>query len=366
MAWIYERTGWPEFSWRIGDLAAALGAARHAQGRLLGRMEGLGFELRSEAGLAVLTGDAINTSSIEGERLDPGEVRSSIARRLGLDAAGLPEPGRGVEGLVDVLLDAARNFREPLSRERLFDWHASLFPAAHPRMVVGGWRTDADGPMQVVSGPIGARRVHFEAPGAHLIDQEIDAFLEWFNAESRIDPVIKAGVAHFWFVTIHPFDDGNGRIARAIADLCLARADGLSDRFYSMSTQIEAERKHYYLQLESQQRGDIDITPWLSWFIACLDRSIACAEDVLAGVLRKARLWAMLADRPVNTRQRLIINRMLDGFKGYMTNAKYAKIAKCSSDTALRDIRSLIEFGVLVQNPGKGRSTSYRLTDPPG
>ncbi|TVR98926.1 MAG: Fic family protein [Phycisphaerales bacterium] len=365
MIWIHERTAWPDLSWRSDELAAPLAAVRHAQGRLLGRMEGLGFELRAEAGLAVLTGDAVKTSAIEGERLDPEAVRSSIARRLGLDAAGLPEPGRAVDGLVDVLLDAVRNFRDPLTRERLFEWHASLFPIAHPRMVVGGWRTDAEGPMQVVSGPIGARRVHYEAPAAHRIEKEVGVFLDWFNADSGIDPVLMAGAAHFWFVTIHPFDDGNGRIARAIADMCLARADGLPDRFYSMSTQIEAERKDYYRELELRQRGDTDITPWLEWFIACLGRSIVRAEGVLAGVLGKARLWAKLADRPVNPRQRLIINRMLDGFKGYMTTAKYAKIAKCSSDTALRDIRALVEYGVLVQNPAKGRSTSYRLADPP-
>ena len=360
MPYIHEKRGWPDLAWDVDTLTQSLAAARHNQGRLLGRMEAHGFDVRSQASLAVLTSDVVKSSAIEGENLDPQQVRSSIARRLGLDAAGLPKASRDVDGVVEMMLDATRNFRKPLTRKRLFDWHASLFPTGRNgmyRITVGAWRTKASGPMQVVSGPMGRERVHFEAPSAERLESEMSKFLKWFNAPASIDPVLKAAVAHFWFVTIHPFEDGNGRIARAIADMALARADGMADRFYSMSSQIEAERKEYYLRLESAQRGDVDITRWLAWFLGCLDRAIGGADKLLATVLDKARMWERINRRPVNERQRLVINRMLDGFKGFLSTSKYAKLAKCSTDTALRDIRELLQRGILVQNEGGGRST---------
>lgn len=365
--YIHERVGWPRLTWEIESLAGPLAAVRHKQGRLLGTMESLGFGLREEASLEALTSDVVKSSAIEGESLDPKEVRSSIARRLGLDVAGLPRPGRDVEGIVEVMLDATQRFDAPLTSERLFAWHAALFPTGRSgmqRIAAGAWRTGEAGPMQVVSGPIGRETVHYEAPSAERLDLEMSRFLEWFNDPPSTDPVLRAGVAHFWFVTIHPFDDGNGRIARAIADMSLARADGSRQRFYSMSSQIEAERKQYYSRLESAQRGDLDITRWLDWFLACLDRSIDRAGQSLASVLRKAKVWQAVNRRPVNERQRLLINHLLNDFKGSLTTSKYAKIAKCSADTALRDIRDLVERGILVQNPGAGRSTSYRLVEP--
>jgi len=332
----------------------------------LGRMESLGFDLKAEASLAVLTSDVVTSSAIEGEVLNPEEVRSSIARRLGMDVAGLPTAGRNVEGMVEMLLDATRSFDNPLSKERLFDWHAALFPTGRSgmrRIEVGAWRTKESGPMQVVSGPIGREKVHFEAPEAARLDAEMDRFIDWFNKPASLDPVLKAGIAHFWFVTIHPFDDGNGRIARAIADMMLARADGTKDRFYSMSSRIEAERKDYYLRLEAAQRGELDITSWLEWFLGCLERAIEGARHTLAAVLQKALIWQRINRQPVHDRQRLVINRMLNGFEGFLSTSKYAKLAKCSSDTALRDIQELVDRGILVRNPGGGRSTNYRLAD---
>lgn len=330
-------------------------------------METLGFDLRAEASLTTLTEEVVKSSAIEGEYLNPEEVRSSIARRLGLDAAGLPGPSREIEGVVEMMLDATRNFDDPLTEERLFGWHAALFPTGRSgmhRIVVGALRTGDTGPMQVVSGPIGHERVHFEAPAAGSLEAELKRFLEWFNGSSEVDPVLKAGVAHFWFVTIHPFEDGNGRIARAIADMVLSQADGTKDRFYSMSSGIEEVRREYYHELESAQRGDLDITRWLAWFLRRLDRTIEDADHILGPVLHKAKLWQRINLRPVNERQRRIINRMLDNFQGHLTTSKYAKLAKCSNDTALRDIRELLERGILVKNPGGGRSTSYHLTDP--
>lgn len=371
----HQRPDWPRFTWSGDALTDRLAAVRHRQGLLLGRMRSMGFDLRSEASLEVLISDVVKSSAIEGERLNPEEVRSSIARRLGLETAGLAVPGRDVEGVVEMMLDATQKFDEPLTAERLFGWHASLFPTGRSgmgRITVGAWRTDASGPMQVVSGPIGKERVHFEAPAAERLDADMTMFLEWFNAARLppmvstgrpVDPVIVAGIAHLWFVTIHPFDDGNGRIGRAIADMALARADGTKERFYSMSSQIEAERRDYYAILESTQRSGLDITRWLEWFLGCLGRSIDSAESILERVIRKAEIWQRLAGHTVNDRQRLILNRMLDDFKGFMTTSKYAKMAKCSSDTALRDIRELVAWGALVQNPGSGRSTSYRIAD---
>jgi Fic family protein len=367
VTYIYDLSDWPDFTWDAGALSAPLAEVRHKQGRLLGRMEALGFDLRSEATLTTLTADVVKSSAIEGEKLNQAEVRSSIARRLGLDAAGLPKAGRDVEGIVEMMLDATQNNHLPLTRRRLLDWHAALFPTGRTgmhRIVVGDWRKGASGPMQVVSGPIGREKVHFEAPGADRLEAEMKSFLRWFNAPGSIDLVLRAGMAHLRFVTIHPFEDGNGRTARAIAGMVLARSDGAKDRFYSMSAQIEAERNNYYSELEAAQRRDLDITPWLLWFLGCLDRAIAGADSVLAGVIRKARVWDRVGRHAVNERQRLVINRMLDGFEGLLSTSKYAQLAKCSTDTALRDINALVEAGILVQNTAGGRSTSYRLTDP--
>lgn len=365
--WIHEHQNWPDFTWDAEALASKLADIRYAQGHLLGRMEGLGFELKREASLSTLTNDVVKSSAIEGENLNPEEVRSSIARRLGIDIAGLIPASRDVEGIVEMMLDATQQFYKPLTKDRLFDWHAALFPTGRSGMhkiTVGGWRTVEAGLMQVVSGPIGKEKVHFEAPTAERLDKEMGAFFAWLAGEDDTDPVIRAGIAHLWFVTIHPFEDGNGRIARAIGDMALARADGTQDRFYSLSSQIEAERKQYYDQLETQQRATPDITDWLSWFLDCLGRAISNAETTLGNVLFKAQLWEMINQKPVNDRQRLIINRMLeDDFEGFMNTSKYAKLAKCSNDTALRDIQELKERGIFIQNPGGGRSTSYRLPD---
>lgn len=351
-------------TWNDAKLSALLADVRHRQGRLLGRMEGLGFRLRSEANLSTLTADVVKSSAIEGEKLDSEEVRSSIARRLGLDYGGAAVASRDVEGIVEVMLDATQNFSQELTSERLFGWHAALFPTGRSgmhRITVGAWRPVEAGAMQIVSGPIGREQVHFEAPSAEKLAHEMATFLEWFEMRNGVDPVVKAGVAHFWFVTIHPFEDGNGRIGRAIADMALARADGTAERFYSMSSQIESERKDYYLQLERGQRNGLEVTTWLEWFLGCLGRAIARADETLAGVLRKARLWENVNQQPVNERQRKVINKLLDGFEGKLTSSKYAKIAKCSEDTALRDIRALVERGVLVKNEAGGRSTSYAL-----
>ncbi len=365
--WIHEHQDWPNLTWDAAALASKLADIRHRQGRLLGRMEALGFELKREANLGTLTNDVLKSSAIEGENLNRKEVRSSIARRLGIDIAGLVPSSRDVEGIVEMMLDATQRHSDPLTEDRLFGWHAALFPTGRSgmhRITVGGWRTVEAGTMQVVSGPFGKEKIHFEAPSAERLDAEMTSFLAWFEGENDMDPVIKAGIAHFRFVTIHPFEDGNGRIARAIGDMTLARADGTQDRFYSLSSQIEAERKLYYDQLEKQQRATPDITDWLSWFLECLGQAIANAETTLGNVLYKARLWDVINRKPVNDRQRLIVNRMLeDDFEGFINTSKYAKLAKCSNDTALRDIQELKERGILVQNPGGGRSTSYRLPD---
>jgi Fic family protein len=364
--WIYENQNWPNFKWDSEALATKLADLRYRQGRLLGRMEGLGFDLRQEASLSTLTSDIVKSSAIEGENLNSDEVRSSIARRLGLDIAGLIPAGRNVEGIVEVMLDATQHFSKPLTNDRLFDWHAALFPTGRSgmhRIIVGGWRTNDAGPMQVISGPIGRETIHFEAPSSDRLENETQAFLVWFSKSGDIDPVLKAGIAHFWFVTIHPFEDGNGRIARAIGDMALARADGSSDRFYSLSTQIESDRKNYYQQLEKQQRSSLEMTGWLEWFLDCLGSAISNAEKALGNVLFKAQLWERINKNPVNERQRVIINRMLENdFKGHMNTSKYATMGKCSNDTALRDIQNLKKRGIFIQNPGAGRSTSYRLS----
>ena len=368
MSYIHENPDWPNLRWDDAKLLPLLADVRHRQGRLLGRMEGLGFRLRAEASLTTLTADVIKSSAIEGAVLDAEQVRSSIARRLGLDFGGKVQASRDVEGVVEMMLDATQKYAQPLTAERLFSWHASLFPTGRSgmrRITVGAWRPADIGPMQVVSGPMGRERVHFEAPAADRLQHEVSVFLDWFGAANGIDPVLKAGIAHFWFVTIHPFEDGNGRISRAIADMALARAEGTIERFYSMSAQIEAEKKQYYLNLEQSQKGGTDITSWLEWFLGCLGRAVAGAEDGLASVLRKAKIWELInSQSPVNERQRKVINRLLDGFEGKLSTSKYAKLVQCSGDTALRDIKILLDRGILIQDAGGGRNTSYHLVEP--
>ncbi len=362
--YIYQRPGWPEFTWDQERLINPLASVRHKQGKLIGYMSALGFPIQAEAILQTMTLDVIKSNEIEGEILAPEQVRSSIARRLGIDTFNLVPVDRDVEGVVDVLFDATQHFTAPLTKERLFNWHGALFPTGrsgmHP-ITVADWRTGDAGPMQVVSGPMGRERVHFQAPDAVHLDAEMHLFLDWFNGNGALDPVVKAAVAHLWFVTIHPFDDGNGRIARTIADMQLARADGSAQRFYSMSAQIRNERNAYYDALERTQRSELNITDWLAWFLGCLDRAVSATEDVLAGVLRKARYWTWLANVSLNERQRLLLNKLLDGFTGKLTTSKWAKIAKCSQDTALRDIQQLVEQGILVKESAGGRSTSYEL-----
>jgi Fic family protein len=363
-AYIHDLAGWPQFRWSQENLAQLLAAVRHRQGRLIGRMEALGFDLRAEAVLRTLTEDVVKSSEIEGELLDRQQVRSSLARRLGIDIGALTPADRHVEGVVEMVLDATAHYDAPLTAERLFGWHAALFPTGRSgisKITVGAWRTERSGAMQVVSGPAGRERVHFEAPAAVRLGREMRAFLDWFNAADAVDPVLKAAIAHLWFVTIHPFEDGNGRIARAIADLELARSEHSAQRFYSMSAQIQQERTAYYDILEATQKGDLDITPWLQWFLRCLDRAFSGAETILASVLGKARFWERHAGASLNERQRTIINRLLDGFEGKLTSSKWARLCKCSQDTASRDIADLLKRGILLKDAAGGRSTSYSL-----
>jgi Fic family protein len=362
--YLHELKDWPRFHWSAERIAATLASVRHRQGRLIGHMEALGFELRQEAVLQTLTADVLKSSEIEGEKLDAAQVRSSIARRLGMDIGALTPADRNVEGVVEMMLDATLHFDRKLTQERLFAWHASLFPTGRSGMTkipTGAWRDDSAGPMQVVSGPMGKERVHFEAPPADRVPGEMSAFLGWFEGKDAIDPVLKAGLAHLWFVTIHPFHDGNGRIARAFADMALARSENSPQRFYSMSAQIRQERKAYYEILEHTQKGTMDVTPWMDWFLGCLGRAIDGAQETLGAVLAKARFWDRFKGVQFNERQQLTINRLLDGFEGKLTTSKYAKLAKCSQDTAYRDILALVDHGVLVQNPEGGRSTNYSL-----
>lgn len=364
--YIHQLPKWPGLHWDHGVLAAPLAALRHRQGRLVGRMEALGFPLRGEAMLQTLTQEVVKSSEIEGEILQQAQVRSSIARRLGIEIGALTPADRDVEGVVEMMLDATQNYRQPLTNERLFGWHAALFSTGRSGMrkiTVGAWRNDASGPMQVVSGAVGKERVHYEAPRAAKLPGEMKMFLDWFEARDDTDPVLKAGIAHLWFVTIHPFDDGNGRIARVIADMALARSDDSAQRFYSMSAQIRQERDAYYDMLEATQKDGLDITPWLEWFLSCLDRAFDGAESTLANVLRKAEFWKKHADHAFNERQRDILNRLLEGFEGKLTSSKYANIEKTSPDTALRDITDLVERGVLIKDQGGGRSTSYSLAE---
>jgi Fic family protein len=363
--YIHELAEWPNFRWDQGPLAQRLAGVRHRQGRLLGRMESLGFALRADAVLTTLTEDVLKSSEIEGDILNKDQVRSSIARRLRMDIGALTPADRHVEGAVEMMLDATQNYVKPLTDERLFAWHAALFPTGRSGMSkinVGAWRDESTGPMQVVSGPLGREHVHYQAPSATRLHQEMTAFLKWVAGESpALDPVLKAALAHLWFVTVHPFDDGNGRIARAIADMALAQSEKSPQRFYSMSAQIRLERNAYYQVLEFTQKGDLDISAWLHWFLDCLERAIAGAEDTLAAVMHKARFWESVKEQPLNLRQRKVITLMLDGLEGTLTSTKWAKLTKASPDTALRDINDLVARGVLVKDVGGGRSTSYLL-----
>ena len=362
--YLHQRPEWPVFRWREDAIVAPLASVRHRQGKLLGRMGALGFELRNEAVLATLTTDVVKSSQIEGENLDQAQVRSSIARRLGMEIAGLVPADRNVDGVVEMMLDATQRFDAPLGEERLFGWHAALFPTGYSglhKLRVGHWRDDATGPMQVVSGPYGREKVHFEAPEASRLPTEMATFLAWIDGDAPLDPVLRAALAHLWFVTVHPFEDGNGRIARAIADLALARSEGQAERFYSMSAAIQQRRKSYYDILEHTQKGDVDVTDWLLWFLACLDAAIGQSEEILATVFTKAKFWDAHREADMNPRQRLMLNRLLDEFEGKLNTSKWAKMAKCSQDTALRDIEGMIALGVLAKEPAGGRSTSYVL-----
>lgn len=364
MPYIHERKNWPDFTWDGPALSEELTAAHRLQQKLLSRMEQLGFRLRSEANLQSLTEEVLKSSEIEGEVFDREQVRSSVARHLGMNVAGLIPSERNVDGIVEMMLDATRHYDKSLTEDRLFSWHATLFPTGRSglrKIATGGWRKDETDPMQVVSGPLGHERVHYEAPKAKLLKDEMRSFLGWFNTYDGTDLILRAGLAHLWFVTIHPFDDGNGRIARAIADMALARSDKTSQRFYSMSSQIRRERNAYYDMLETTQKGGLDVTEWLNWFLGCLGRTFHNADRMLATVLAKASFWEQHREVLLNDRQRLVLNKLLDGFEGKLTSSKWAKLAKCSQDTAGRDIDDLIGRGILQKDAAGGRSTSYSL-----
>jgi Fic family protein len=366
MIYIHQKREWPNFTWDSDVLLELLAKVRNEQGKIVGSMAALGFDLRNEASLETLTLDIIKSNEIEDEILDTDQVRSSVARRLGIEIAGLVPSDRDVEGVVDMIMDATQNYKEDLTSERLFSWHAALFPTGRSGMYkikTGDWRDDATGPMQVVSGGMGQERVHFQALHADLLPTEIEKFLSWLNKNSAQDAVLKAAIGHLWFITLHPFDDGNGRIARAITDMLLARADGLEQRFYSMSAQIQKERKQYYAILEEIQKGGLDVTDWLIWFLDCLLNALNTSNETLQKVIMKHRFWTKNAGKPLNKRQILLLNKLLDGFKGKLTSTKWGKIAKCSSDTALRDIQDLIQKDILQKAESGGKNTSYHLVE---
>ena len=362
--YIHQKKDWPNFKWDSEDIVNLLSEARNLQGRLQGKMEALGFELRNEALLDTLTLDVLKTSEIEGELLNHDQVRSSIARKLGMEIVGSVESDRNVDGVVEMMLDATQNCFKPLTKTRLFDWHAALFPTGRNgicKIIVGDWRKDTTGPMQVISGPMGKEKVHFEAPNSDLLEKEMSSLLNWFSQNNKIDLVLKASIAHLWFVTIHPFDDGNGRITRALTDMLLAQADKSNQRFYSMSAQIRIERKQYYDILEKTQKGDLNITNWIQWFLQCLINALNSTEEVLVKVLFKGNFWQIHSKTIINERQKKLINKLLDSFDGKLTSSKWAKIAKCSKDTAIRDINDLIEKEILRKEEAGGRSTNYEL-----
>ena len=362
--YVYNNQNWPIFEWNSEKLLPLLAYVRNRQGKLIGKMGALGFELQNEANLEILTIEILKSTEIEGEFLDREQVRSSIARRLGLDISGLVYSERNVDGIVDLMLDATKKYDKELTKERLFSWHASLFPAGQSGMykiITGNWRDDSTGPMQVVSGALGKEKVHYQAPPANQIENEMRIFFDWFNLEQNVDPVLKAAIAHLWFVTLHPFEDGNGRISRALSDMLLARSDEQSYRFYSMSTQIRKERNSYYDILEKTQKGSLDITNWLEWFLNCLLRSIESSEKLLEKVIYKHEFWLQNSKVSINDRQRKILNMLMDDFEGVLNTTKWAKIGKCSQDTALRDIQDLIEKGILAKSEQGGRNTNYEL-----
>lgn len=363
--YIYQQKNWPNFNWDNEKLLPLLGKVRNLQGKLVGKMESLGFELRNEAVLETLTLDVIKTTEIEGELLNAEQVRSSIARKLGMTISGLIASDRNVDGIVDMMLNATQEYNTPLTQERLFDWHFSLFPTGRSGMYkikVGNWRDDSTGPMQVVSGALGKEKIHYQAPKSVDLINEMNVFLNWFNKEeSHQDLVIKSGIAHFWFVTLHPFEDGNGRISRAIADMLLARSDGISQRFYSMSAQIRKERTEYYNILEKTQKGNLDLTEWLDWFLNCLLNALQASNLILAKIVYKHTFWMRNASTIQNERQKVVLNKLLDDFDGKLTTTKWAKITKCSADTALRDIQDLINKEILQKAADGGRSTNYEL-----
>lgn len=362
--YIYQQTDWPKFKWDNDLVLFKLGEVRNLQGKLFGKMESLGFELRNQAILDTLTLEIIKSTEIEGGFLNPEQVRSSIAKRLGMDYAGIVPSDRNVDGMVDMMIDATQNCLKPLTQERLFEWHAAIFPMGRSSMfkiTVADWRIDSTGPMQVVSGALGKEKVHFQAPVSSIVPFEMNRFIDWYNNTDNIDLVLKAAIAHLWFVTIHPFEDGNGRITRALTEMMLARSDKSTQRFYSMSAQIRIERKHYYDILEKTQKGTIDITSWIIWFLDCLNNALKSSEHILSRVLNKAELWKNHASTLLNERQVLMINKLLDGFEGKLTTSKWAKISKCSSDTALRDIQDLVNKNILHKEQAGGRSTNYVL-----
>ena len=361
--YIYQYDNWPHFTWNEKEIQVILGKVRHLQGKIFGQISALGFSLREETMLSSLTLDVLKSSEIEGETLNYEQVRSSIARRLGLDYAGMIYSDRNVEGVVEMMLDATQNYDQPLDEERLFGWQAALFPSGRSgihKIETGCYR---NGEMQIVSGPMGKEKVHYQAPSPEQVKYEMDEFLNWFNSDNKLDMVIKSAIAHFWFIIIHPFDDGNGRIARTISDLLLSRSDDSSQRFYSLSSQILVERKVYYDILQRVQHKDGDITEWLNWFLNCLYRALKSTEQTVEKVLYKADFWDKHKDTALNSRQRLMLNKLFDGFKGKLKSSKWAKIAKCSSDTALRDIKDLIKKGILKQEKSGGRSTNYELNE---
>lgn len=362
--YIHEQEDWTDFRWDQHLVMLKLGEVRNLQGRLLGRMESLGFDLQNEATLNTLTLDVVKSSEIEGELLDVEQVRSSIARRLGIDIAGAVDSERYVDGVVEMMLDATQQYAQPLSKQRLFSWHAALFPTGWSslyKITVADWRKDSTGPMQVVSGPMGKEKVHFQAPSSDRIEGEMMKFLKWYEEGQAIDLVLKAAIVHLWFVTIHPFDDGNGRITRALTDMTLARSDKSARRFYSMSAQIRLERKQYYEELEKAQKGDSDITEWILWFLQCLINAINATEETLSKILFKAEFWKIHSTTILNERQQKVLNKLLDGFEGKLSSSKWAKITKSSRDTALRDIQDLIKKGILQKEAQGGRSTNYEL-----
>ena len=362
--YLYNNENWPIFTWNSEKLMPLLSYVRNRQGKLIGKMGALGFELQNEANLEILTQEIIKSTEIEGEILDRDQVRSSIARKLGLEIAGLVYSDHHVDGIVDLMIDATKNYDKELNKERLFSWHAALFPTGQSgnyKIVTGNWRDDSSGPMQIVSGALGKQKVHFQAPPAAQLENEMRIFFDWFNLDQQTDLVLKSAIAHLWFVTIHPFEDGNGRISRAISDMLLTRSDEQSYRFYSMSAQIRKERNSYYDVLEKTQKNEIDITPWLEWFLNCLLHSIEHAEMLLGKIMYKHEFWLAHTGLTINVRQKKILAMLLDDFEGVLHTTKWAKLGKCSQDTALRDIQDLMDKGILVKSEKGGRSTNYEL-----